>query len=536
MHQRLIASLIAVNIFHLLNGQPIITRQIDAGGSSSDNFRSIEITTDGGFIAGGFSNSGISGEKTQASRGGKDYWVIKYDRQGIKQWDKTIGGSADDELYSVLQTNDGGYLLGGLSWSNISGEKTQKSKGYCDYWIVKVDSFGTIQWDKTIGGTDIEFLTSMCKTSDGGYLLGGMSLSNAGFDKTENCRGGYDYWVVKIGRKGKIDWDKTMGGSQYEYLTSVKQTRDSGIIIGGRSFSNASGEKSQNSRGAGDYWIVKLNNLHEKEWDKTIGGSQNEFPGNVIQMPDDGYIICGSSESGVSGEKSDSSRGYSDYWIVKINKRGTVRWNKTIGGSDLDYAQSVQFTKDSFLIIGGYSYSGLSGEKSENMRGLSDYWIIKLNTKGQLLWDKTIGGSSYDESVVIKETGANKYMIGGTSSSIADYDKTQNSRGEEDFWIVNIQESGLLKHPIATTIGESFPSNSLKAVSSLKLFPTVATSIVNVEAEGLTVVSVFDRHGRMLLRRTINGASRLNVSGLVPGVYYLKNEQTNAVARFIIER
>ena len=204
MRQKLIAFFIVVSACHSLNAQVKIASQTDAGGSVQDFFTSIAITKDGGYLAGGFSNSNISGEKTQNSRGGNDYWVIKYTAQGLKQWDKTIGGSDDDKLYSVLQTDDGGYLLGGLSSSNVSGEKTTNSKGYSDYWIVKLDSAGNIEWDKTIGGSEMEFLTCMEKTSDGGYLLGGTSLSNAGFDKTENCWGGYDYWIVKINGKGKV--------------------------------------------------------------------------------------------------------------------------------------------------------------------------------------------------------------------------------------------------------------------------------------------------------------------------------------------
>jgi len=538
MYQKLTVLFAVITFCYSLKAQVTITNQIDAGGSNSDVFTSMTLTKDSGFIVGGYSKSDISGEKTQTSRGGNDYWVIKYNQQGIKQWDKTIGGNDDDKLYALVQTNDGGYLLGGLSSSNISGEKTKNSRGYSDYWIVKLDSAGNMQWDKTIGGSYIEFLSCIEKTNDGGYLLGGMSLSDVSFEKTEFCRGGYDYWVVKINANGKILWDKTIGGSQYEYLFSVKQTTDNGFIIGGHSYSYISWEKSENSRGLGDYWIVKLDKQHVIEWDKTIGGSENEFLSALLQTPDNGYILCGSSESGISGEKSESTRGYSDYWMVKITKRGIVQWDKTIGGSDIDYAESIQLTKDKGLIIGGYSYSGKSGEKSENMRGLSDYWIVKLNGKGKILWDKTVGGFDYDEPRVIEEIDTDKYLIGGTSSSDSSYDKTQNTRGLEDYWMVNIQSSpGIPNNCLYKTYTDA-PLTILpkEDINSIKVYPTVATSVVNVEVKGTTVVSLFDAQGRLITTKTITNKSQFILSRLKPGLYYFKEKNTNSVAKFIIEK
>jgi hypothetical protein len=141
----------------------------------------------------------------------------------------------EDELYSVIQTIDGGYLLGGFSESSASGDKTENSQGGRDYWVVKLDGSGAVQWDNTIGGSSGDNLNSVIQTSDGGYLLGGESSSPASGDKTENSLGNDDYWVVKLDGSGAVEWDHTIGGSNSDQLNSVFQTIDGGYLLGGSS-------------------------------------------------------------------------------------------------------------------------------------------------------------------------------------------------------------------------------------------------------------------------------------------------------------
>jgi hypothetical protein len=228
------------------------------GGSGDDAPWSIRQTTDGGYILGGLSDSPISGDKTENGNGGLDYWIVKTDANGNIQWQNTIGGSYDDEIYSIQQTTDGGYILGGFSSSPISGDKTENSNGSDDYWIVKTDESGNIQWQNTIGGNITDQLTSIQQTNDGGYILGGYSASPISGDKTENSNGGPDYWTVKTDASGNIQWQSTIGGSDDDRLRSIQQTTDGGYILGGYSDSNISGDKTENSNGGFDYWIVKL--------------------------------------------------------------------------------------------------------------------------------------------------------------------------------------------------------------------------------------------------------------------------------------
>ncbi|MFO0485220.1 MAG: hypothetical protein ACK51A_06115, partial [Sphingobacteriia bacterium] len=380
-----------------------------------------------------------------------DYWVVKLDANGNKQWDKTLGGSGGDQLFSLQQTADGGYILGGSSWSaaDISGGKSENSRGERDYWVVKLDANGSIQWDKTLGGSANDELTSLQQTADGGYILGGWSESDADIagGKSENSRGVSDYWVVKLDANGKRQWDKTLGGSGEDVLNSLQQTTDGGYILGGWSLSNADldGGKSENSRGFYDYWVVKLDANGKREWDKTLGGSGVDGLTSLQQTNDGGYILGGGSSSAadISGGKSENSRGERDYWVVKLDANGSIQWDKTMGGSGEDYLSTLQQTADGGYILGGASYSNtdIAGGKSENSRENSlDYWIVKLDAAGNKQWDKTLGGSDYDWLGSLQQTTDGGYILGGRSWSNADIDggKSENNRGLSDYWVVKL--------------------------------------------------------------------------------------------------
>lgn len=163
-------------------------------------------------------------------------------------WQKTIGGLGSDILNTLQQTIDGGYILGGLSYSGISGDKTEAVRGGGDYWVVKLNATGVISWQRTLGGNDIENLYSVRQTADSGYVLGGYSRSNISGDKTENCRYNEDYWVIKLNNNGTSAWQKTLGGSSADIPYSVQQTADGAYILGGVSNSHISGEKTSDTR------------------------------------------------------------------------------------------------------------------------------------------------------------------------------------------------------------------------------------------------------------------------------------------------
>ena len=205
-----------------------------------------------GFIIGGMSISDISGDKVEASIGGFDYWVVKVDSAGVIQWQNTIGGNADDGLSVIKQTLDGGYIIGGASDSGISGDKTENrvgATGTSDYWVVKLDTLGNIVWQNTIGGSLYDDLTSLEQTNDGGYIVGGISSSGISGDKTESSMGGSDYWIIKLTITGNVEWQNTIGGSANDALYDLHQTMDGGYIVGGSSSSGITGDKTEEMLG-----------------------------------------------------------------------------------------------------------------------------------------------------------------------------------------------------------------------------------------------------------------------------------------------
>ena len=508
---------------------PAIDWQNTIGGDSADYLYSIQQTADGGYILGGFSASNISGDKAENSNGLNDFWIVKADAAGNIQWQNTIGGSDDDRLLSVQQTADGGYILGGYSKSNISGDKTENCIGIYDYWIVKTDAIGDIQWQNTIGGSGDDILYSIQQTSDGGYIFGGRSNSDISGDKTENSIGSgftHDYWIVKTDATGNIQWQNTIGGNGGEELYSVQQTADGGYILGGHSFSNISGDKTENSNGGADYWIVKIDATGNIQWQNTIGGSDTDWFPVVRQTSDGGYILGGISYSNISGDKTennwDPTLTTPDYWIVKTDATGNIEWQNNIGGSNYDTFYSIEQTSDGGYILVGYSDSNISGDKTENSNGYYDYWIIKTDATGNIQWQNTIGGSDYDRLHSIQQTTDGGYILGGRSSSNISGDKTENSIGGNDYWIIKL-------YPDTTTSIIQFPIYQL----SISISPNPVTDKLNVilNNKELSEIILYDISSRKLLQKKFTNSVSLNTEQLSKGIYIYEVRDKNGLCK-----
>jgi hypothetical protein len=424
--------------FSIISPSPTVLWNKRFGGTADDRLYSMLRLSDGSYLLGGSSLSGIAGDKSQASRGGRDYWVVKINSSGTKVWDKRFGGTANDNLNAIIATSDGNFLLGGSSISGAGGDKTEASRGGYDYWVVKINSSGTKLWDKRFGGSGTENLQSLIQTSDGGFILAGYSTSGTGGDKTETSRGGNDYWAVKINSSGTKLWDKRFGGSLDEILTTIITTSDGNFLLGGNSTSGAGGDKTEASRGSNDYWVVKINGSGTRLWDRRFGGSSNDLAGNVVRASDGGFLISGYSFSGVSGDKTQSSRGGSDYWVVKTNSSGSKLWDRRFGGTANDTASALISTSDGGFVLGGWTSSGVGGDKTEASRGGLDYWIVKVNSSGSKLWDKRFGGTSTDVMAIrtLIQNPDNTYLVGGSSLSGVGGDKTEASRGGFDYWVL----------------------------------------------------------------------------------------------------
>ena len=523
----LILLLFFVVFYNSMLAQDIqIEWQKTIGADHNDYFWDMEITSDGGFILGGTSFSNMSGDKTEDLIGIMDYWVVKLDSFGDIEWENTIGGNLIDQLQIVKQTVDGGYILGGSSDSGVSGDKTESSpNGNLAYWIVKLNSSGSIEWQNTIGGSGNDRFYSLQQTTDGGYIIGGYSDSDISGDKTENSQGSNDYWVVKLDSFGVIEWQNTIGGDVDDELYYISQTQDGGYILGGSSDSSVSGDKTEASTGGiydHDYWIVKLNSSGTIEWQNTIGGDRADRVYNVIQIADGGYIVSGVSVSGISGDKTETNFGNFDYWIVKLDTNGAVIWENTIGGG---LNENVHFTEEESdgFILGGFSESNMSPDKSEDSKGGADFWIIKLDTSGNIVWENTIGGSDFDQCKSIHKMFDGGYIAAGTSNSDISGDKTENSNGLRDFWLMKLYESPLSIQEFDLEDKISLypnPSNSTSTIDFDIIYPNISLELLDVL-------------GKSVYRKKYENTDsiELNIESLAPGIYFIRLEVKNSLAK-----
>jgi hypothetical protein len=390
------------------------------GGSQSDYLRSIQQTRDGGYIAAGSSWSS-DGDVTN-NHGKDDFWVVKLKENGTLLWQKSFGGSDRDAASSIQETSDGGYIVAGCSRSK-DGDVTN-NYGKDDFWVVKLKEDGALDWEKSFGGSDFEYASSIQQTKDGGYILAGTSRSKDG-DVSDN-HGDTDFLVVKLKEDGTLEWKKSLGGSNFEYASSIRQTKDGGYVLAGTSISGDGDVSSGSSLNGEEFWVVKLTEDGTLEWGKQLGGAYTEYASSIQQTKDGGYILVGTS--GSKQKIAPENHGSSDLWIVKLKENGVIDWEKSIGSPKNDQANSIQQSRDGGYIVGG---------EFPNEAGASDFWVVKLKDNGTVDWQRTFGGSGIDKAYSIQQTQDGGYIVAGESQS--DDGDVHKNQGKDDFWIVKLK-------------------------------------------------------------------------------------------------
>lgn len=505
--------LTAVIIFvicNLLNAQSSqIQWQKSYGGPGWDEAKSIHQTTDGGYIVAGASWE--NGGDVSGNHG-LDYWLVKLDPNGSIQWQKCYGGNGGEECASMDKTSDGGYVLVGKSNSE-DGDVTNNHGGR-DYWIVKVNSMGDIQWQKSLGGSGNDRAFCVRQTNDKGYIIAGESESNDG-DVAGN-HGGVDYWIVKLDSVGGVQWGKSLGGTDDDSPSSVIQTLDGGYIVCGLTWSN-NGDVISNHGGT-DYWVVKLNSTGNIQWKKSLGGSDLDNANSIIQTIDGGYLVVGAASS-KDGDVTGNHSSF-DYWIVKLNSIGNIQWQKSFGGNNADAATSVLQTSDAGFVIAGYAASS-EGDVTGNHGG-DDYWIVKLNTIGSMVWQKSLGGGGEDFAFSVKQTADKEFIIAGYSNS-KNGDIT-NNHGNNDYWIVKL--SGTTNSQLDLVEYENFI-----------IYPNPAVNELYIESDyplNGVQYKLIDMVGRQVLANNFTKEGRvIDMSSLLPGIYILQINEPGVVFKVI---
>jgi hypothetical protein len=345
------------------------------GGAEDDFAYSIIQTSDGGYLAAGvtYSFGAVAG----------DAWLVKIDALGNTQWNKKYGGDQDDSAYAVQNTKDGGYIVAGTTYSFGAGNG--------DFWLLRLDSLGNMIWNRTYGGIEEDSAEAVCETLDGDYIFSGLTASWGA--------GGYDFLLLKIDSDGNVAWSKTYGGAGDDEARSISQTTEGGYILAGFTDSFGTG---------GDFWLVKTDSEGTKTWSKTYGGANNDYAWSVRQTVDEGYVVAGSTES--------FGAGLNDFWLVRTDWAGNLVWNRTFGGTRDDCAYSVIQTSE-----GGYL---LAGSTSSYGAGLSDYWLVRTDSTGNVLWNKAYGKTTWDEAYSVQQTSDKGFIIVGNTfvSNVTLYD------------------------------------------------------------------------------------------------------------------
>jgi uncharacterized delta-60 repeat protein len=356
------------------------------GGSSSDAVYSIQQTMDGGFVAAGSTSS--------FGAGSTDVWVLKLDASGNVTWQKTYGGGGYDRAWSIQQTADGGFVVAGYTDSF--------GAGWDDAWVLKLDASGSIEWQKTYGGTSEDRAHFVQQTTDGGYVVAGRTSSfGAGME---------DFWVLKLDASGNVTWQKTYGGGGNDSARSIQQTSDGGYVVAGRTESFGAGDR--------DFWVLKLDASGNVLWQKTYGGVWGEWAWPIQQTTDGGYVVAGDTYSFGAGNW--------DFWVLKLDASGSVSWQKTYGGTSLDHALSIQQTANGGFVVTGYTDSFGAG--------WSDFWVLKLDDSGNVEWQKTYGGTFTDWAYSIQQTSDGGFVVAGFTNSFG--------AGSYDSWVLKLDANG----------------------------------------------------------------------------------------------
>ncbi|MBL0310964.1 MAG: T9SS type A sorting domain-containing protein [Bacteroidetes bacterium] len=424
------------------------------GGIDQDWADKIIQTSDGGYLIGGDSESSLGGDKTEDSRGWYDYWLVKMDSNGTKEWDRRFGTSGYDAFATMVETKDGGFILGGYNGGALNGDNTQDGKGGIDYWIVKVSAGGIKEWDKRYGGSRDDKPKTIISTKDGGFLIGGGSESGVSGDRTWPNQNTWfvptdDYWIVKIDSLGNYEWDRAYGGNKDDVLQSVIQTVDGGYLLAGYSSSDSSGDRTQpnwnpnpsNSQQP-DGWIVKIDSVGNKQWDKRFGTAYQDRLYSVAQMPDGGYLLGGEAFGDTTEDKK-AIKG--PLWIIKINPQGLKEWD--CGYISLTEEMRMNPTIDDGFILFGETRDYTPNpdyelDKSETNLGYQQSWILKIDSLGKKQWDKTIFSFGDDKGGYAIQTTDGCYAVANsTNGDIGGYQShpyrdTAVTWKTHDYWVL----------------------------------------------------------------------------------------------------
>ncbi|HAO08617.1 MAG TPA: secretion protein [Chryseobacterium sp.] len=521
-----------------LSAQEVVWQK-DIRSSTQDFLSQVTTTIDQQYLITGSSirpdnNQPASDNKKQNN--GYDFHLVKLNQQGEEVWEKYFSGKNHDFLSATVNTQEGGFLLAGTSYSGKGLDKKEDSRGGSDFWLIRINEFGDELWQKTIGSTADEEARAVIQTTDFGFFVAG---------NVQNSTKGYgskDVLVVRLDKNGKELSQLVLGGKGLDEVEKMIPTKDGGALLGVYSRSGAltgSGKteagssktinyqpKTSNNFGEGDYWIVKLSKDGKVEWEKNFGGKGDDHL-RTLALTSTGYLIGGESRSERSGNKSVGIEEGTDLWLISIDERGEELWQKSYSFKNRDVLMGMSVIagkqedgggKSKGILLGGYTQAEGRIENDDET-----FWMLYLDQNGNEQWRKHVKGESRKKEERLSDIKLNRdgsIVLAGTSAE---------ELGKENWKIVKLGDKQV---------------DQLIEKQDIRIYPNPVTDYVYVELgfEGLregafeAEIAVYDMGGRKLETvKTKNKITKINTQPLIQGAYLVvvKTNDKTANAKLI---
>ncbi len=409
------------------------------GGSESEGGCSITYTSDGGYIVTGYTYSN-NGDFNGMNKGSGDIFVMKLNSFGEVEWEITLGGELYEQGYSITTTNDGGYIISGFTYSN-NGDFSGMNNGFHDIFVIKLNTTGKVQWKKTFGGNLPDGSKSLVTTKDNGYILTGFSYSNNN-DFNGMNKGSSDVFVIKLNFDGDLIWKKTFGGSEDDSGNSIITTNDGGFVITGNTYSNNLNFNLKKNDSS-DIFVMKIDSDGDILWNKILGGSGNELGNSITSTSDDGYVLTGTTSSN-DGDFNGMNKGNQDIFVVKLDSIGNIEWKKTFGGSGNEQGNTITTTDDGKFLFTGVTTS-IDGDFVSLKPEGNNIFVMLLEPTGDTVWNRTFGGSGFDYGWSITTTTDGGFVLTGRTFS-NDGDFSGMNKGSSDLLVMKLDSNGNLNN------------------------------------------------------------------------------------------
>ena len=358
--------------------------------------------------------------------------MLKLDRDGNTEWQETYGGTEDDVAQAIQQTSDGGYIVAGYTASFGAGKK--------DVWVLKLDKDGVVVWQKTYGGTEDDWASSILETKDGGFIVAA-TTSSFGAGKS-------DIWILKLDKDGSAEWQKTYGLPANEEATSIRQTSDDAYIVTGVTDSFTTLYK-------GESWVLKLDSVGniQTNWQILYGGSANDKIYSIEPTRDGKYVVVGNTDSSGVGKK--------DVWVMMLSGNGTILWKETWGGSEDDEGFSVQETLDGGVVVAGWTGSLGAGK--------GDLLLLKLDSKGAIPDCQYLGTSSAALRGLTTVSGVgSSATVKDTSATVSPGSGSESLTSAEANSLCMVQKPEIVVDPTVVEFGSVVMGSSTSETIGVK--------------------------------------------------------------------